>query len=122
MERELITELSKADFVKQLESNEDALIIKFGAEWCGPCKKIEGLVKNYMSVTRPGVKCAVIDVDENFEIYAYFKSKKMVNGIPAIFAYNKGNLTIVPDEVVVGADEFQIKMFFQKYMYRGSAK
>jgi len=122
MEREIITELSKADFVKQLESNEDALIIKFGAEWCGPCKKIEGLVKSYMNVTRPGVKCAVIDVDENFEIYAYFKSKKMVNGIPAIFAYNKGNLTIVPDEVVVGADEFQIKMFFQKYMYRGNAK
>jgi thioredoxin-like negative regulator of GroEL len=116
MEKEFITELSKADFVKHLETNEDALIIKFGAEWCGPCKKIDGLVKNYMNITRPGVKCAVIDVDENFEIYAFFKSKKMVNGIPAIFAYKKGNLTPVPDDVVIGANDFQIRMFFQKYL------
>jgi thioredoxin-like negative regulator of GroEL len=116
MEKEFITELSKNAFVNHLETNEDALIIKFGAEWCGPCKKIEGLVKNFMNITRPGVKCAVIDVDDNFEIYAYFKSKKMISGIPTIFAYNKGNKTVVPDEVVVGADEFQIRMFFQKYM------
>lgn len=121
MEKEFITHLSKSEFVNYLETNEDALIIKFGAEWCGPCKKIEGLVKNYMNVTRTGVKCALIDVDENFEIYAYFKNKKMVNGIPAIFAYKKGNLTIIPDDVVVGANEFQIKMFFQKYMYSGNS-
>lgn len=119
MEKEFITELSKADFMNHLETNEDTFIIKFGAEWCAPCKKIEGLVKTYMNMSRPNVKCALIDVDDNFEIYAYFKSKKMVNGIPAIFAYNKGNLTIVPDDVVIGANEFQIRAFFQKYMYSG---
>jgi thioredoxin 1 len=113
---EIMTTLSKNDFVQQLQTNEGAFIIKFGAEWCGPCKKIEGLVKECMSKLPSTVKCAIIDVDDNFEIYALFKSKKMVNGIPAIFAFKKGNLTTVPDDVVVGADEDQIRMFFQKYM------
>ena len=45
-----------------------------------------------------------------------FKSKKMINGIPAIFAFKQGNISTVPDDVVVGADENQIRLFFQKYM------
>jgi thioredoxin-like negative regulator of GroEL len=119
MEKEFISQLSKDDFINYLETNEDAFIIKFGAEWCGPCKRIESLVKNYMNITRSSVKCAIIDIDDNFEIYAYFKSKKMINGIPSILAYEKGNLSVVPDNVVVGADQFQIRMFFQKYIYTG---
>ena len=115
-EKQILTTLSKDDFVKQLQENKGALIIKFGAEWCGPCKKIEPLVESLMKKLPDKVTCAIIDVDDNFEIYALFKSKKMINGIPAIFAFKKGNISIVPDDVVVGADETQINLFFQKYM------
>jgi hypothetical protein len=113
----MITQLNSVnEFQEMLKTNQCLFIIKFGAEWCGPCKKIEGLVKEYISTLPSTVKCAIIDVDDNFEIYALFKSKKMVNGIPAIFAFKKGNMTTIPDDVVVGADENQIRMFFQKYM------
>ena len=114
--KEIIDTLSKDDFVNQLQNNQGVFIIKFGAEWCGPCKRIEGLVTDLMNQLPSTVKCAIIDVDDNFEIYAMFKSKKMINGIPAIFAYRKGNITPIPDDVVVGADENQIRTFFQKYM------
>lgn len=40
----IITELSKEDFGRALLENPGALVIKFGAEWCGPCKRIEPLV------------------------------------------------------------------------------
>ena len=109
----VITELSKEDFGRALLENPGALVIKFGAEWCGPCKKIEPLVHSWMSQFPPTIQGAIIDIDDNFEIYALLKSKKQVNGVPVILCYKKGNLTVIPDHVVVGADENQVNTFFQ---------
>ena len=114
--KEIISTLSKEDFMNYLQNNQGAFIVKFGAEWCGPCKKIEGLVKNCMNQLPSNVTCAIIDVDDNFEIYAFFKNKKVLGGIPAIFAYHKGTTNYIPDNLVIGADETQIKLFFEKYM------
>ena len=112
----VITELSKESFSQLLQKNPGVLIIKFGAEWCGPCKKIDPLVYQWMnklSIDQSNIQCAIIDIDENFEIYAYLKSKKMVNGVPVILCYKKDNLTWIPDKAVVGADDNQINLFFQ---------
>jgi thioredoxin 1 len=111
----VITEMSKTQFTNLLQSNKGLLIIKFGAEWCGPCKKIDPLVYDWMNKlsVRPNIQCAIIDVDDNFEIYAFLKSKKMVNGVPVILCYKKGNDTWIPDKTIVGADEKQVNLFFQ---------
>jgi len=113
----VITEMSKVSFSDLLKTNKGALIIKFGAEWCGPCKKIDPLVYDWMNKlsTQPNIQCAIIDIDESFEIYAFLKSKKMVNGIPVILCYKKGNLTWIPDKSIVGANETQINIFFQEF-------
>jgi hypothetical protein len=60
----------------------------------------------------PNVQCAVIDIDESFDVYAFLKSKKMVQGIPAILCYKKGNVSYAPDQVVLGADMNQVSTFF----------
>ena len=109
----IITELSKEDFGQALLNNPGALVIKFGAEWCGPCKRIEPLVNSWMARFPPTIQGAIIDIDDNFEIYALLKSKKQVNGVPVILCYKKDNLTLIPDNVVVGADENQVNTFFQ---------
>jgi len=116
MPENVITEMSKESFSQLLQTNNGALIIKFGAEWCGPCKKIDPLVYDWMNKlsSQPNIQCAIIDIDDNFEIYAFLKSKKMVNGVPVILCYKKGNLTWVPDKAVVGADERQVNIFFQE--------
>jgi thioredoxin 1 len=111
-----ITTMSKDDFVTALLNNQGALVIKFGAEWCGPCKKIDPLVYGWMSQFPATIQGAIIDIDDNFELYALLKSKKLVNGVPAILCYRKGNQTIVPDNVVVGADETQVNAFFRQCM------
>ncbi len=115
MPENVITEMTKESFSQLLQTNTGFLIIKFGAEWCGPCKKIDPLVYTWMNKLsdNPDIKCAIIDIDDNFDIYAFLKSKKMVNGVPAILSYRKGNLSWVPDKAVVGADETQINVFFQ---------
>lgn len=117
IDENIITEMSKESFSQLLMNNNGVLIIKFGAEWCGPCKKIDPLVYDWMNKlsTQPNIQCAIIDIDESFEIYAFLKSKKMVNGIPVILCYKKGNLTWIPDKAVVGADETQINIFFQEF-------
>lgn len=109
----IITEMSKEEFAHALSYNEGILIIKFGAEWCGPCKKIDPLVYEWMGKLPPGAKGAIIDIDESFELYAFLKSKRMVNGVPVILCYKRGNLNYVPDLVVVGSDENQVNAFFQ---------
>jgi thiol-disulfide isomerase/thioredoxin len=115
MPREILTEInSLKDFSEILESNPGMVIIKFGAEWCGPCKKIEAQVLASMNVMPGNVQCYIIDVDDCFEIYAYLKSKKMVNGIPAILAYYKNNLSYVPSDSVIGANVDQVDLFFKR--------
>ena len=112
----VITEMSKESFSQLLEKNPGILIIKFGAEWCGPCKKIDPLVYRWMAKfsTIPKIQCAIIDIDDNFEIYAFLKSKKMINGVPGILCYTKGNLKWFADKAVIGADENQVNLFFQE--------
>ena len=105
--------LSKSDFEHLLEKNPGKIIIKFGAEWCGPCKRVEGLVKQWFAkVHSQTCVCIMVDVDDSFELYGALKSKRLVNGIPVILCYNQGNITLAPNKIVVGADESKINAFF----------
>ena len=105
-------------FADLLKENPGQLLIKFGAEWCGPCKKIESSVKTWFEHMPATVQCAIIDIDESFEVYAFLKNKKMVNGIPVILCYYKGNINYIPNDSVVGADPRQIELFFTRCLSR----
>jgi len=103
-------------FKQLLNANTGVLIIKFGATWCNPCKQIETQVCHSFAQMPKNVQCMTIDIDECFEIYAFLKSKKMVNGIPAILAYYKNSpfTFYVPNDVVIGTDLNEINAFFQR--------
>ena len=111
----IITEVkTRDDFAKLLITNPGLIIIKFGAEWCGPCKKIEGLVHEWFQRTNEKVQCVLIDVDECFDFYGFLKSKKMVNGIPVIMCYKKGNISFIPDDTITGIEPSQLDLFFKR--------
>jgi thioredoxin 1 len=101
-------------FQQLLINNPGYVVLKFGAEWCGPCKKIEALVEQWFAILPPTVQCCKIDVDECFELYGFLKAKRRVNGIPAILAYRKGNLNYIPNDMMAGADVAQVNAFFQR--------
>jgi thioredoxin 1 len=101
-------------FTELLQKNTGLIVIKFGADWCGPCRTIESLVQSYFDKCPPNVQCMIIDIDECFDVYAYLKSKKIVNGIPVILCYQKGNVTYVPDDFVTGANPTEIAGFFER--------
>lgn len=105
---------TRQDLYEQLVHNSGLLIIKLGAEWCGPCKNIEADVNYYMTNMPQNATCVVVDVDESFDLYSFFKFKKVVTSIPVILVYEKGNKNYIPDEINIGSDRSQLKLFFER--------
>ena len=106
--------LSVQAFKELLAQNPGHVVLKLGAEWCGPCKKVEPLIDHWFSALPDSVNCYKVDIDESFELYATFKTKRQVSGIPAVLCFRKGNLDVIPDFSVVGADVNQLNMMFQQ--------
>jgi thioredoxin 1 len=56
-------------------------VIKFGAEWCAPCKAmipiIESLKKKYDAIIESNVSIMSIDIDENPEMASKYKIKSI---------------------------------------------
>lgn len=102
------------EFKRLLMTNPGLLIIKFGAEWCGPCKKIENNVKEWCSKMPKNVQTAIVDIDESFELYAYLKNKKMLKGIPGILMYKKNNDSYIFDDSVNTSNIDEIDDFFKR--------
>ena len=109
------TEIENRDeFQKILNENNGIIILKFGATWCNPCKLISPYVKSLVEKLPQNITVYDLDVDDNFEIFAYLKSKKMVTGIPVLLAYYRENKTFASNECIAGVNEEEIKTFFNK--------
>lgn len=100
-----------SDFLKV---NPGLIIIKLGAEWCAPCKRIEPLVNEWYKRMPNNVYCCIVDVDTCFELYGLYKTKRVAKGIPTILAYYQGNEHYIPDDITVGSDEKETNAFFER--------
>lgn len=115
MKKIIITDFeSKDQFLLALKYNPGVIIVKFGAEWCGPCAMIHDLVYKNFSKMPEKALCADINIDNNYDLYSFLKSRRMIDGIPAMFVYKKGNESYVPDDMVVGADNYEVNSFFER--------
>ena len=113
----IITELDVPQLqTLQAEMTKQVLVIKFGADWCGPCKKIAPNFHDYIAKAPANIIFADIDVDENMDLYMALKKHKMVNGIPVFLAYYSDNKKrdkwFIPDDSIVGADIRAVAEFF----------
>jgi len=112
----IISELSVPELQRmQSTLGDKVLIIKFGAEWCGPCKRIAPIYHAFIKKNPSNIIFADIDVDNSIDLYMALKRNKMINGIPVFFAYHgkaKRDKWFIPDDSVVGADEGQVAQFF----------
>ena len=106
---------TRADFATLMESNPGILIFKFTADWCGPCKKIKDYSYKKSNDLPDYMTMMEVDVDECFDLYAFLKHKKMVNGIPVFLAYAKG-MNDGPIASITGASLPDIETFFAACM------
>jgi thioredoxin-like negative regulator of GroEL len=115
MSKQVVSEIADRNaFMTLLQHNPGVIILKLGAEWCSPCKTIKSAVHGFFASSPPEVVCGDIDVDQSFDFYSFLKSKKMVNGIPALLCYKKGNGTYIPDDIITGSDSQQLHQFFMR--------
>jgi thioredoxin 1 len=115
MSKDIITHIQNRDiFMNLLDKNPGLIIIKLGAKWCAPCKRIKPVVNGFFASSPDNVLCCDIDVDECTDLYSFLKSKKMVNGIPVMLCYKKGNTSFIPDDSIIGADPTQLDAFFRR--------
>ena len=115
MSRAIITEIkSRDEYMNLIKTNPGLFFVKFGAEWCAPCKKIEKDVLDQFNKMSDNVQCAIIDIDNNFEVFAFLKNKRMFNGIPAILCYKKENDSYVPDEIHNNSNTDELREFFKR--------
>jgi thioredoxin 1 len=115
----VITELSVDQLQKlQKELHDKVLIIKFGAEWCGPCKRIAPSYHTFIRSQPENIIFADIDVDENIDLYMALKRNKMINAVPVFLAYygdnKKREKWFIPEDSIVGADETKVAQFFAR--------
>lgn len=101
-------------FLDLLKINPGLIIIKLSAEWCGPCKQIKPVVDAFFASSPDNVICGDIDVDDSIDLYAYLKQRRMVNGIPVMLMYIKGNTDFAPNDSVTGSDPAQLDAFFKR--------
>jgi len=105
---------TREEFKLFLESKTTDIIVKFEATWCGPCQRIKGVFDKWHEYSSNSIQFLIIDVDESFDLYAYFKKNKITPGIPALLYYKQENREIFPTDVLIGADNDKVESFFCK--------
>ena len=81
-----LTAKTMESIVNNLQHNQ-SLIIQFTATWCKPCKKIKPICEKYYNSFSNNVIIAVLDVDNNLDIYSYYKRKRLVSGLPSFLVF-----------------------------------
>lgn len=95
------------------------IILKYTANWCGPCKRIKGLVESHYNSLPDNVVVFELDIDDqqNIPLYSFLKSRRQLRGIPGLLSYycNKDRpFWFVPDNCVNSANVNAINDFFNK--------
>jgi len=96
-----------------LKKNE-LIVIKFTADWCGPCKQIKELCRQFEKTKPSSIQYYEINIDESIDLYMKLKKMKMVNGIPALVAYKGGPKEhwYIPDGFHLGSEKKGLIQFF----------
>lgn len=75
------------EFKKVLEENEN-VVIKFSAEWCGPCKALKPVLDDLSTQYSDKVKFVEIDVENSDELTSEYK----VRNVPTILYIKNGEV------------------------------
>tara|TARA_E500000331_G_C17163156_1_gene672607 strand:+ start:757 stop:1125 length:369 start_codon:yes stop_codon:yes gene_type:complete len=113
----LTSELKTREQLQDLiNNNPKIIVIKLGAEWCGPCKKIEPLVKEFFNKSPSDCVCVSIDIDESMDIFAMYKRFRVLKGVPGLLCYTNDDNSIYPHIVCNTGNTDQVQKFFNDCM------
>jgi thioredoxin 1 len=74
------------NFESEVLQSKLPVLVDFGAEWCGPCKRQLPIVEKYAIDNVNRVKVCKVDVDDAPSIIAKFG----IRSVPTLLLFNKG--------------------------------
>ncbi len=77
----------KGNFEKII-SGDQPVLVDFHAEWCGPCKTMNPIIKQVAGHVRGKVRVLKIDVDKNPSLAERFQ----IRGVPTLALFQRGQL------------------------------
>ena len=82
-----VSHASEATFDETVGSADEAVLVDFWAEWCGPCKMIAPTLDEIARDYAGRLKVAKVNVDQNQAI----PPKYGIRGIPTLILFKNGN-------------------------------
>jgi len=79
--------MTKNELDEILKSN-SVVVVEFGAEWCGPCRTMEPIMKEITSEFEGKAKVLTLDIADNDEIVTSYR----VRNIPMMLYFKDGEL------------------------------
>lgn len=97
------------DFEKQISKTEKTVLVKFYADWCGPCRMVSVILDEIESELSNDVAFFKVNIDSSESIVEKFQ----INSIPVIILFQKG---VEKDRIVGAASKSQILDWIKKYI------
>ena len=67
---------------------EQAVLVDFSAEWCGPCKMLAPVLKELKTKVGDKIKIIKIDIDANQKVAEMYQ----VQSVPTLILFQKGEI------------------------------
>lgn len=85
---------TKKEFEKILnESRDKTVVLKFGAEWCGPCGAMENIIDSIEADNPENVVFVSCDVDELYDTDEDFIDEYNVTTLPTMIFFKNGTVS-----------------------------
>lgn len=78
--------LTDQTFDETIKSQDEAVLVDFWAEWCGPCKAVAPILDEIASENEGKLRLAKVNVDDNLELARRFE----VLSIPTMILFKDG--------------------------------
>ena len=76
-------------FQKAVLESAKPVVVKFGAEWCGPCRGMDAAIKELRPKLSSKVDFFSVDIDKKPELFRHYRSG---GGIPQVMIFEKGKV------------------------------
>ena len=83
-----IIAVTDATFEQQVLKADKPVLVKFEAEWCGPCKAMKPTIAEIASEYGDKLTIATVDIDQNNQT----PYKLGVRGVPTVMLFHKGSI------------------------------
>ena len=83
---ENIIHVNDSDFDQSVLKAEGPVLVDYWAEWCGPCKMIDPILRELADEYGERIKIAKLNIDQNQQVTTRYK----IRGIPTLMIFENG--------------------------------